>query len=153
MGRTQGVGVVLTQDPAHAGEGVFAELARLLILPRLPQGGGEGVGRAQGVGVVLAQDPTTAGESVLTQLAAPLTLPQLPRNAVKTPVEDKEETATARHGRHPMPASPPVSARVDPLGRVAHGLCDGPSLLTSRLVDLFDRRSGGSRGDQALPLS
>ena len=71
--------MVVTEDPAHAGEGVLAELAGLLILPQLPQGDGEAVGRAQGVGVVVAQDPAAAGEGVLSELAGRLILPQLPQ--------------------------------------------------------------------------
>ncbi len=73
----QGMRVVVAQDPARAGEGVLGELAGLLILPQLPQGGGELVGRAQGVGVVVAQDSPHAGEGVLTELARLLVLPQL----------------------------------------------------------------------------
>jgi hypothetical protein len=33
MGRAQGVGVVVAQDPAHAREGVLGELASPLMLP------------------------------------------------------------------------------------------------------------------------
>ena len=54
VGRAQGVGVVSSQDPAGAGEGVLGELAGLLILPQLPQGDGEKVGREQSVGMVVA---------------------------------------------------------------------------------------------------
>ncbi len=50
----QGVGVVVAQDPAQAGEGVPTEPVGQLILPHLPQGEGTAGGRAQGVGVVVA---------------------------------------------------------------------------------------------------
>ena len=78
-GRAQGVGVVVTQDPAAASEGVLAELACLLVLPQLPQREREAVGREQGMGVVVAQDPAAAGEGVLAELAGLLILPQLPQ--------------------------------------------------------------------------
>jgi hypothetical protein len=46
-GRAQGVGVVVAQDPALAGEGVLGELASPLVLPPLPQDSGEDIGRNQ----------------------------------------------------------------------------------------------------------
>jgi hypothetical protein len=39
VGQTQGVGVVIAQYLAGAGEGVLTELAGPLVLPQLPQGG------------------------------------------------------------------------------------------------------------------
>ncbi|HSL08358.1 MAG TPA: hypothetical protein VK887_10340 [Pseudonocardiaceae bacterium] len=47
MGRVPGMGVVVAQHPAQAGEGVLAELAGLLILPPHPQAEDEVVGRIQ----------------------------------------------------------------------------------------------------------
>jgi len=38
VGRAARVGVIVAQHPTAAGEGVLAELASLLILPRFPQG-------------------------------------------------------------------------------------------------------------------
>jgi hypothetical protein len=60
--------VVVAQDLAQAGEGVLAELPGLLVLPQLPQGGGEVNGREKGLRVAVAQDPTAAGEGVLGEL-------------------------------------------------------------------------------------
>jgi len=71
--------VVISQDPAQTGESVLAELASWLVLPQLPQGGGEVGGRAQGAGMVVAQDPAAAGEGALGELAGWLILPQLPQ--------------------------------------------------------------------------
>ena len=61
----QGVGVVLAEDPAAAGEGVLVELPGLLVVAQRPQDEAEVAGRAQGGGVVLAEDPAAAGEGVL----------------------------------------------------------------------------------------
>ena len=40
-GRGEGVGVVVAEDPAAAGEGVLVEVAGLLVLAQLTQVGGE----------------------------------------------------------------------------------------------------------------
>lgn len=56
VGRAEGVGVVVAQDPAAAGEGVLVEGTSLLVLAQPGQVDTEVVGRAEGVGVVVAQD-------------------------------------------------------------------------------------------------
>ena len=55
LGRAEGVGVVVAEDPAAAGEGVLVEGAGLLVLTQRAQVDGEVVGRAEGVGVVVAE--------------------------------------------------------------------------------------------------
>ena len=55
MHRAQGVGVVVTQCPAAAGQGVLAEPASPLILPQSPQGADNVGSRFQCVGVIVAQ--------------------------------------------------------------------------------------------------
>ncbi len=76
-GRHQGVGVVLAQHPAPAGQGVLVQRAGPHMLTQQVQVGGEVVGRAQGVGVVVAQHPAAAGQGVLIQFAGPLVLTQM----------------------------------------------------------------------------
>lgn len=67
-----GVGVVVAEDPAHPGQGVFGQLSGGLVLPQLGQPVGEVVRRGQGVGVVVAEDPPPAGQGVLVQLSGGL---------------------------------------------------------------------------------
>ena len=64
--------MVLSQDPAAAGEGVLAEGAGLLVVTQLSQGEGEAVGRGEGGGMVLSQDPASAGQGVLVERAGQL---------------------------------------------------------------------------------
>ena len=64
---SEGVGVVLAQDPASAGQGVLVEGAGLLVLTQRVQVEGEVAGRGEGVGVVLAQNPASAGQGVLVE--------------------------------------------------------------------------------------
>src|SRR4051812_34149962 len=52
VSRAEGVGVVVAEDGAAAGEGVLVEFAGLLVFAQLAQVGGEVAGRAEGVGVV-----------------------------------------------------------------------------------------------------
>lgn len=67
VGGDQGVGVVVTEDPAHGGEGVLAELASLLIVPQLPQVEAEVADRLQGVGVVVTQHEAAQVPGALEQ--------------------------------------------------------------------------------------
>ena len=76
VGRGEGVGVVVTQHPAAAGQGVLVECAGLLILAQLAQIGGEPAGRGEGVGVVVAQHAAATGEGVVLKLAGLLVLAQ-----------------------------------------------------------------------------
>src|SRR5262245_40466322 len=69
VGRFNGFGMVIAQDPAPTGEGVLAELAGLLVLAQFPQDGGKVVSRDQCEGVVVAEGLTVAGEGVLAELA------------------------------------------------------------------------------------
>jgi predicted carbohydrate-binding protein with CBM5 and CBM33 domain len=48
VGRDQGVGVVLAQNPAAAGQGVLVQGAGLLVLTQLGQPDGEVISRVQG---------------------------------------------------------------------------------------------------------
>jgi len=57
------VRVVLAQDAAAAGQGVFAQLPGRLPADPL-QADGQVVGGGQGIGVVLAQDAAAAGQGV-----------------------------------------------------------------------------------------
>jgi hypothetical protein len=64
VGQEQGVGVVLAQHPAHASQGVLAELATPLIMPQRPQGNGEVAGWAMTTLTPwnrLAGSPSTCG--------------------------------------------------------------------------------------------
>ena len=71
VGRAQGVGVVITEHPAVADQGVLAELAGLLVLTQRAQASGEVMGQAQRVGVVITQRPAPADQGVLRRLLAP----------------------------------------------------------------------------------
>ena len=73
-GRGPGVGVVLAQDAAAAGQDVFVQLPGRLVLAQLEQRAGEDEGGGQGVGVVLAQDAAAAGQGVFAQLPGRLAL-------------------------------------------------------------------------------
>ena len=65
VGRGEGVGVVVAEDAAAAGEGVLVEVAGLSILaqPVQAEGEGERAGRQQDVGVVVAQNPAACSAS------------------------------------------------------------------------------------------
>jgi hypothetical protein len=67
-GRDPGVGVVLAQDAAAAGQGVFVQPLGRLVLAQLEQRGGEVAGGGQGVGVVLAEVAAAAGQGVFVEL-------------------------------------------------------------------------------------
>jgi hypothetical protein len=54
--RVEGVGVVLAQDAASAGQGVLVDGAGPLVVTNFVQVEGEAAGRDEGVAVVLAQD-------------------------------------------------------------------------------------------------
>jgi hypothetical protein len=58
-GRAHGLGVVIAEDAAAAGQGVFVQLPGRLVLAQL---GGEVGGGGQGVGVVAAEDAAAAGQ-------------------------------------------------------------------------------------------
>ena len=73
-GRGPGVGVVLAQDAAAAGQGIFGQLPGRLLLADPAQAHDEVVGGGQGVGVVLAQDAAAAGQGVFAQLPGRLVL-------------------------------------------------------------------------------
>jgi hypothetical protein len=64
VGGAQGVGVVLAQDAAAAGQGVFAQLPGRLVLADRTQANGEVAAGGQGVGVVLAEVAAAAGQGV-----------------------------------------------------------------------------------------
>ena len=66
--------MVLAQDAAAAGQGVFAQLPGRLVLADRTQADGQAVGGGQGVGVVLAQDAAAAGQGVFAQLPGRLML-------------------------------------------------------------------------------
>jgi len=67
VGGGQGVGVVLAQDAAAAGQGVFVSLPGRLVLPGRTQADGQVAGGGQGVGVVLAE-VAAAGQGVFVEL-------------------------------------------------------------------------------------
>ena len=64
LAEVKGVGVVLAQDAAAAGQGVFAQLPGRLPAADPQQADGQVVGRGQGIGMVLAQDAATASQGV-----------------------------------------------------------------------------------------
>jgi hypothetical protein len=57
-------GVVLAEDAAAAGQGVFEKLPGRLVLADRTQAHGEVAGGGQGVGVVLAEDAAAGGQGV-----------------------------------------------------------------------------------------
>lgn len=69
-GREPGVGVVVAQDPTHAGQRILAELTSRLIVPQLQPGSGKNEGQTQGVGVIVTEDPTAVGQGVLAELTS-----------------------------------------------------------------------------------
>ena len=73
--------MVLAQDAAAAGQGVFVQLPGRLVLVQLGQLADEDEGGGQGVGVVLAQDAAAAGQGVFAQLPGRLALPEDPLQA------------------------------------------------------------------------
>lgn len=64
--------MVLTLDPALAGEGVFVEFAGALVVPQRMQVVGEIVCRCQGEGVVLAMNPLVARKEGFLELSGRL---------------------------------------------------------------------------------
>jgi hypothetical protein len=66
--------VVLAQDAAAPGQGVFAQLPGRLPAADPQQADGQVVGRGQGIGMVLAQDAAAAGQGVFAQLPGRLML-------------------------------------------------------------------------------
>ena len=66
-GRGEGVGVVLAEDSAAAGEGVVLELPGLLIVTQRPQEQAEVAGRGEGVGVVVAEDSAPPAQHLFLQ--------------------------------------------------------------------------------------
>ena len=66
--------MVLAQDAAAAGQGVFAQLPGRLVLADRTQADGQAVSGGQGVGVVLAQHAAAAGQGVFAQLPGRLML-------------------------------------------------------------------------------
>ena len=69
--RSQGAGVVRTEDAAPPGKGVLVHLARRLDLPELAQVGGHTVAGRQRVGVVVSQDAPPVGQHPLKQRDRP----------------------------------------------------------------------------------
>jgi hypothetical protein len=67
IGGGQGAGVVLAQDAAEPGQGVFGPVPGRLVIAERAQVNGEAVGGVQGVGVVLAQDASVPGQGVLVR--------------------------------------------------------------------------------------
>ena len=80
-GRAYGVGVVIAEDAAAAGQDVFGQFPGRLGLAEPVQEHGEVAGGGQGVGVVLAQDAAAAGQGVFAQLPGRLALPEDPLQA------------------------------------------------------------------------
>src|SRR5947207_15971020 len=68
-GRDHGVGVVVAEHTAAAGQGVLIQLAGRLVLAESTQGGGEAGCRDQGAGVVVAEGPAAAGQGVLIEMS------------------------------------------------------------------------------------
>ena len=68
LAEAKGVGVVLAQDAAAAGQGVFGQLPGRLVLPGRAQADGEVAGGGQGVGVVLAEVAAAAGQDGFVEL-------------------------------------------------------------------------------------
>src|SRR5215475_13009221 len=69
VGGVEGVGVVLAEGVAAAGEGVLVQVAGGGVLAEEAQVDGEVVGGVEGVGVVLAEGVAAAGEGILVQVA------------------------------------------------------------------------------------
>ena len=57
-----GLGVVIAEDAAAAGQDVFVQLPGRLVLAGRTQVAGEVAGGVQGVGVVVAEDAAAAGQ-------------------------------------------------------------------------------------------
>jgi len=67
-------GLVLAQDSAAAGQGIFGQLPARLALADHTQADGQSAGRGQGVGVILAQHAAAAGQGVFGQFPGRLVL-------------------------------------------------------------------------------
>jgi len=61
-GRAHGLGVVIAEDAAAAGQDVFVQLPGPLVLADRMQAHGEVAGGGQGVGVVVAEDAAAGGQ-------------------------------------------------------------------------------------------
>ena len=101
VGGARGVGVLVAQNPAHAGKSLLAELTRPLILAQPPQRDGKAVSRAQGVGMVVAPDLAHASEGVFAELTCLLILAQPPQSGG----EAVGRTQRCRDGHRPEPGA------------------------------------------------
>src|SRR5690348_15203632 len=66
--RHYGLGVVIAEDAAAAGDDVVVQLPGRMVLAQLGQRADELEGGGQSVGMVLAQDAATAGQGIFAQL-------------------------------------------------------------------------------------
>ncbi len=73
--------MVLAQDAAVPGQGVFVQLPGGLVLAKRGQVIGEAVGGGQGVRVVLAQDAAAPGQGVFVQLPGLVVAAQGPQDS------------------------------------------------------------------------
>ena len=69
--------MVVAENAAASGEGVFVEVAGPLVVAQLGEVDGEVVGGGEGVGVVVAEGAAASVEGVLVQFASPLEFAQL----------------------------------------------------------------------------
>ena len=83
--RHYGLGVLIAEDTAAAGNDVVVQLPGRMVLAQLEQRADELEGGGQGVGVVLAQDAAAPGQDVFGQLPGRLVLAD--------PAQDHDEVA------------------------------------------------------------